>query len=466
MATQNRPLLEWTDALSVGVQEIDRQHKELIARTNQLAQAIAEGQQKDALCATLKYLQDYVIEHFGTEERVMFYGGYAEYLEHRRRHSDFVMQLAEFGFELEQAGANPPLLDKLYQWLATWVMHHISKDDVELCSFIRNDQRFAPPELPPADVPVSSTRPKTEILLAPIPQPPRVAKTAVIANELKNRPILEVLAGLGLLSANEAAEAQKLTGGRPETLGPFLQQRGLVSSAALCHAWSVHSGLAQVEISALKPSTAAHFGVPPLTLLRFRCIPFDQAHGALHVAVSAPLADSAIRQLEQQTGGKVRLYLAPDDVLSRMLDDLRPRKANAEIGHTRYRVEVAVQYAFRDTKALVASADLTGKALEIGEDGLRMAGPLPGGWDAQRCQAPEVQVRVQFTLPPHDVDAVCRVVALRWTGQEWEYELQVAEISEDAHNKLVQACIRAALWTGLQNGDEYRAYRRGTRRFE
>jgi hemerythrin len=60
--------LEWRDEFLVGVDEIDTQHRELLANINKLASMIANGD-TSGIEGILAFLADYVHFHFGSEER-------------------------------------------------------------------------------------------------------------------------------------------------------------------------------------------------------------------------------------------------------------------------------------------------------------------------------------------------------------------------------------------------------------
>jgi hemerythrin len=63
--------LEWTENLSVGVELIDTQHRELIHRFSSLIDACQEHRAKDKITELLAFLDDYVVFHFGEEQQLM-----------------------------------------------------------------------------------------------------------------------------------------------------------------------------------------------------------------------------------------------------------------------------------------------------------------------------------------------------------------------------------------------------------
>ncbi len=58
------PIMSWTDAYSVGVAEIDKQHKKLIDLINALHDAMSKGQAKAVIGKVLGELISYCASHF------------------------------------------------------------------------------------------------------------------------------------------------------------------------------------------------------------------------------------------------------------------------------------------------------------------------------------------------------------------------------------------------------------------
>ena len=62
-------MLEWNQSLATGIAEIDEQHKELFNRTNRLLSGMEENRDADQLRELFLFLDQYVVRHFGDEER-------------------------------------------------------------------------------------------------------------------------------------------------------------------------------------------------------------------------------------------------------------------------------------------------------------------------------------------------------------------------------------------------------------
>lgn len=129
--------LRWTQDLSVGVDVIDDQHKELFIRVNSLVDAMGEGKGKKEIDKVLKFLEDYVVTHFRTEETYMNRYKYPNYPSHKAEHEGFVKAFIDFEKDLETHGASSLLTVKVGCWLSDWLINHISKVDKAMGAFLK-----------------------------------------------------------------------------------------------------------------------------------------------------------------------------------------------------------------------------------------------------------------------------------------------------------------------------------------
>ena len=63
--------LQWTDKLSVNIEEIDSQHQDLITLINDVFKAVEIGKGDDILGEALSELIEFTKIHFATEVRLM-----------------------------------------------------------------------------------------------------------------------------------------------------------------------------------------------------------------------------------------------------------------------------------------------------------------------------------------------------------------------------------------------------------
>lgn len=133
--------MEWTDRLSIGVNTIDSQHRELFKRINNLVTAIKQHRCKDEIDGTIKFLDDYARVHFAEEEKHMQETGYPGYEEQRADHKKYLAALAE----LKEQASLPRMQGGSYDLSATtnqvivdWIVDHIIKVDMKFGEYLKN----------------------------------------------------------------------------------------------------------------------------------------------------------------------------------------------------------------------------------------------------------------------------------------------------------------------------------------
>jgi hemerythrin len=129
--------LEWTPALSVGLEEIDVQHRELFARAGQLLEGLRAGE-PGQVGALLEFLHSYAVLHFGAEETLMRSVGYPGYHRHKAEHDRFIGDLLALSAEHDERGAGAFLAVKASSWLSRWLQAHVSGTDAEMARFVRS----------------------------------------------------------------------------------------------------------------------------------------------------------------------------------------------------------------------------------------------------------------------------------------------------------------------------------------
>lgn len=116
-------IIRWTDKLSVGVSEIDEQHKRWISIYNKLYESMTSGKPREKLKEVLKELTDYTHYHFGTEEMYFRRYGYGKADEHEKAHLIFTGNI--MGFQKDFENSRTGLSDQLLEFLKDWLINHI-----------------------------------------------------------------------------------------------------------------------------------------------------------------------------------------------------------------------------------------------------------------------------------------------------------------------------------------------------
>ena len=98
-------VMQWTEKMSVGVPELDGDHRQLIRVINQLGASYDDESRRNSVRQSLFALRRYAEFHFAREEKVMTVCGYPGIEEHRVEHRDFVTRIQDLGVEPFLIGA-------------------------------------------------------------------------------------------------------------------------------------------------------------------------------------------------------------------------------------------------------------------------------------------------------------------------------------------------------------------------
>jgi hemerythrin len=130
--------VEWTESLSIGIEEIDSQHKELLEHFDRFLIACKSSKGIEELKILLNFLDGYVIKHFSDEEGIQRKHLYPGYATHKLEHNSFVARLNELKEEIYSEGIALHHVIETNHMLLQWLIHHISTVDVQLGKFLKN----------------------------------------------------------------------------------------------------------------------------------------------------------------------------------------------------------------------------------------------------------------------------------------------------------------------------------------
>jgi hemerythrin len=127
--------LRWSEALSIGVPEIDAQHRELFRRVEGLLAAMRAND--PGVLRLVNYLAGHVEVHFRAEEDLMSRLGYPGVAEHVAEHRAFLDEFERLEHAFAQEGATASLVLRLERWLTAWLAEHVSAMDGLLAAHVR-----------------------------------------------------------------------------------------------------------------------------------------------------------------------------------------------------------------------------------------------------------------------------------------------------------------------------------------
>ena len=130
--------MPWTPDLSVGVEQIDEQHKEWFKKAEALFEAGKNHQAKEYVGELLNFLSDYTKKHFADEEKYMLSIKYPDYPTQKKAHTAFIEQLAKLRADYDASGGSLMVILNANQMVINWLTQHISNMDKKIGQFAKN----------------------------------------------------------------------------------------------------------------------------------------------------------------------------------------------------------------------------------------------------------------------------------------------------------------------------------------
>jgi hemerythrin len=129
--------VSWTPNLSVGVKNIDDQHKIWFEKANELFEAGKEQRAKEYIDTLLGFLDEYTKKHFRDEEAYMEKIRYPELDAQKKAHASFINELAKLKSEYNKSGGNILVILNANQMVINWLTNHISNMDKKIGDYAR-----------------------------------------------------------------------------------------------------------------------------------------------------------------------------------------------------------------------------------------------------------------------------------------------------------------------------------------
>ncbi len=122
-------LIEWTPEFSLGVDELDEEHRDLIEAVNQLYQQVRSGRYQTTVIDALEALHASAAAHFAHEEEMMQSHHYADYDAHHADHRRLLTEVTDMMYQC-QDGVDDD--EAMANWLRDWFCGHFKTHDAPL----------------------------------------------------------------------------------------------------------------------------------------------------------------------------------------------------------------------------------------------------------------------------------------------------------------------------------------------
>ncbi len=129
-------MYKWTEELATNNAKIDQDHKKIIAKSQELYEAMAAGEGSTKMLETTNFLNDYVKKHFEEEQVMQEKSDYPDCVMHREKHDYFIKELSTLTKNIVDNPTSSINAIKLNKLISGWFYGHIKKLDVEVAKYV------------------------------------------------------------------------------------------------------------------------------------------------------------------------------------------------------------------------------------------------------------------------------------------------------------------------------------------
>jgi len=138
--------MQWKEEYSVGVAEIDDQHKGIIELFSVINAAIEAREGWSDVFFKLEQLRDHGRFHFAVEESLMRMHGYSKHAEHVEQHKHFLDKLDQ----LQMTTLSRQVTMNTIYYLTNWYTDHMKMQDRDFVRYIIDHGKVNLTHLPAA----------------------------------------------------------------------------------------------------------------------------------------------------------------------------------------------------------------------------------------------------------------------------------------------------------------------------
>ena len=128
-------LFKWDEKMSVDGGDIDEQHKTMIISANLLFDSLSKGKSQEVVEGGMKCLRNYIMDHFGYEERYMKEHSYPALEEHLKFHEAFLFEYDLFLKRFKMGEKGGRLATDIHGFISDWMIKHIVKENTDYHEF-------------------------------------------------------------------------------------------------------------------------------------------------------------------------------------------------------------------------------------------------------------------------------------------------------------------------------------------
>jgi len=128
-------LFKWKNDFSVGIKELDDQHKSFFEIINRLGETAGRNKGVEFVGPVLQELKEYSRHHFTEEENWLKIIGFPELHYQKQQHAFFIAQVTDLQDKYSRGDGNIPI--STLEFIRDWLLSHILESDKKYGIFMR-----------------------------------------------------------------------------------------------------------------------------------------------------------------------------------------------------------------------------------------------------------------------------------------------------------------------------------------
>ncbi|MEI6560067.1 MAG: hemerythrin family protein [Rhodospirillaceae bacterium] len=126
--------IAWSDDYRIGVGQIDGEHEALFSVYHEFISSLNSGAGQDAVKDAIIKLEDYIADHFTSEEELMISIEFPELFSHKLEHLDFQVAVTRFKKSVLRG---EDVNQDFVKFFGHWLISHITIMDRRIGEFLR-----------------------------------------------------------------------------------------------------------------------------------------------------------------------------------------------------------------------------------------------------------------------------------------------------------------------------------------
>jgi hemerythrin-like metal-binding protein len=126
------------EELSLGIESVDREHRELALAIQELEDAVVDGDHRSLSAPLLRHVADVARAHFSSEEAFMTAKGYPGLAIHLFKHQYLMEQLESMLAHFDRDAVQ--LSERSVQALRSWLVTHVEGEDLQFARWLQENK--------------------------------------------------------------------------------------------------------------------------------------------------------------------------------------------------------------------------------------------------------------------------------------------------------------------------------------